>query len=118
MAASCGCLRPRLESGTARGAMQPTRQRVVFPDGCQLPRQEQESSLERILGILPVLQDPPADAVDHRSVAAHQGLESRLVAPAEQAFDKLSIGLIAKRFSRHLACDAAQERAQICRGYA
>jgi hypothetical protein len=90
----------------------------VFVRAVELPREQQKGGLERIFGILSMLQDPPADAVDHRSMPAHQGLEGRLVASAKQAFDEVPIGLIAKRFSRHVTGEAAHKGAQIGTGHA
>jgi hypothetical protein len=48
-------------------------------------------------------QDPPAHAVDHRSVAAHQGLEDRRAAPGEVLLDELPVGLPAQRCGRRIA---------------
>jgi hypothetical protein len=62
------------------------------------------------LCILVMLQDSPADAVDHRPVAVHDGPEAGLVTTGEGSFDKLLVGLVSQRSRRRLIREATEER--------
>ena len=98
--------------------MQPTRQGSVFAHRPQSLGEYQERGLECILGILRVQQDPPADAIDHRTVAMHDGLKRRLVTSRERPFNELSVGLVLQRLRRHSARQATEKVAQVCHGHA
>src|SRR5262249_30996757 len=51
-----------------------------------------EGGLEGVLGVRGVAQDTPADAEDHRPVAAEELLERPLVAARDEAFQQLGVG--------------------------
>src|SRR5262249_16488786 len=89
----------------------------MFTNRLPFPSEDQEGGLEGILGILLLAQDAPADAVDHRPVPAHDGLEDGLVAPGEGSFDELPVGLVSQRFRDHPPREATEEGAQVCRGH-
>src|ERR1700730_3243120 len=62
-----------------------------------------------------MLQGPPADAIDHRTVAMHNGLKRRLVLSSKCPFNKLLVGMVRQRLRRHSASEATEKVAQLCR---
>jgi hypothetical protein len=66
----------------------------AFPisHGSSLARQDQESGLSRILGVVDVRQHPAADTQHHGSMALHKRSESRIVAGGGKTMDQLVIG--------------------------
>src|SRR5262249_32253200 len=57
--------------------------------------QGEEGGLEGVLRVLPVGQQPPADAQDHPAVAAQQLLEGGLVAPRREAGQEVAVRRLA-----------------------
>jgi hypothetical protein len=80
--------------------------------------EHQKRSLKGILGVLRVLQDSPANAIDHRAVTMHDGLERRRVALRERSFHELTIGLLTQQLGVHSAGKATQNVDQSCRRHA
>src|SRR6516164_4196497 len=87
----------------------------MFANRAKSLRQHQAGGLESVFGILVVLQDAPADPVDHRPVPAHDGLENGFVLPREKPLDKLPVGLVSERCRHHPPRQATQEVAYVCR---
>src|SRR5687767_15592531 len=54
--------------------------------------QHQERRLECVFGGVLVAENPAAHAPHHRRVAAHEGVEGRRVAVADEALQKLPVG--------------------------
>src|SRR5438105_3280017 len=94
-------------------AMQPAGQGSVFAKRADAPGKNEKRGLEGILGVLRMLQDPPADAINHWTVAADDCLERRLVTAGQRPFDKPAIRMLTQRLGRHSPCQAAQEFAQL-----
>ena len=69
-------LRP--QGDPQRDAVQPAAQGVAIADRAGPAHQNQEGGLERILDVVRVAEDAPADVQHHRPVADHQLLEGRL----------------------------------------
>jgi hypothetical protein len=63
----------------------------LFSDRGRLARQHQETGLEDILGILDMLEQPPAQTQDHRPMPPNQRRKSRFVSPANESFQQLLI---------------------------
>ena len=77
--------RPTRRGGPRRGATAPTSRR---PERAAPAHQDQERGLERVLGVVLVAEDGPADPQDHRPVPLDQDREGqlgRLVAPRREA---------------------------------
>jgi hypothetical protein len=55
-----------------RHAVQPRADRLALADRAGLAEQHEEGRLERVLGLVRVAQDPPADAEHHRAVPLDQ----------------------------------------------
>ena len=69
-------------------AVQPGPDRFAFADRASLAKQDQERRLERVIGLVWVAQDAPADAEHHRAVPLDQQGEGRVhlgVLPAANA---------------------------------
>ena len=80
--------------------MEPGAQRIPHPEGPGLPDQDQERRLERILGVVRVGQDAPADAQDHRPMPLDQDREGQLgrLAPiGREPLQELPVGQLADR---------------------
>src|SRR5262249_19734365 len=76
---------------------EPTSQRLAIPDCAGVKEQIQESRLERLFGVLPLLEDLPADPHDHRTVPRHQHLERGLGLagrPSHELLDQLPVGMV------------------------
>ena len=58
-------------------AAEPGCERLVDPDRASLAHQDQEGGLERVVGVVPMPQQLPADRQDHRPVTMHQLAERR-----------------------------------------
>src|SRR5262249_26402769 len=86
------------------------------PHRARLAGEDQEAGLEGVLGVLLVAEHPPADAQDHGAVAAHQGLEGRLVAAAQEPLQELAIRQAAQRGPAQVA-ENAVHRDSLCRGH-
>src|SRR4051812_38157030 len=85
-------LRPRRDP--PGNSVEPAGDGVCPPDGCSLAREDQERSLEGILGILPVAQDLAANAQDHRPVPLHECRECglrRRIALGEEPLEQLPV---------------------------
>ena len=52
--------------------MQPRSNRVAPPETASPTGQDEEGGLERVLSVVRVAQEPPADAQDYRTVAGDQ----------------------------------------------
>ena len=59
-------------------AVQPGADRLALADRAGLAEQDQERRLERVVGLVRVAQDAPADAEHHRAVPLDQQGEGRL----------------------------------------
>ena len=65
--------------GDAMGdAMEPASERIAISHGLRPPREDQERGLKRVFGKVRVVEQPPADAQDHRAVAFDERAEGRL----------------------------------------
>jgi hypothetical protein len=83
---SPGMVASGLACDAIRDAVQPTRKRMLLPDGRGLPQEDEQNSLSRVLRIRVLTKHTPADAVDHRPVPPDQGTQSALVALSEELF--------------------------------
>ena len=72
--------------------MPPACQRLRLADRAGLASQDQESSLEGILGVLFIAEDVMADAPDKASVSLQQGSESGLIPAFAEASEELPVG--------------------------
>src|ERR1700722_8245481 len=88
--------RLRLERHAMGDAVTEARQRRVLADAREILGEQEESRLEGILRILLLLQDPPTDAIHHRSVALDDGLEDLRVAFADEPGDQFPVGSVAE----------------------
>ncbi len=73
-----GSVEPRPGRDPHGDAIEPARDRVRPPDRTRLPGQHQEDRLRRVLGVVTIPEDPPADVEHHRAVPLHQHGERRL----------------------------------------
>ena len=55
-------------------------------------RQEEESGLEGVVGVVGIVEDASADAQDHGPVATDQGLEGQLIAVGVVTFQESGVG--------------------------
>jgi hypothetical protein len=72
--------------------VQPVSDEFAGANGRCLADQDEESGLEGVFGILPVAQNPFADAQNHWSVPAKQGLEGRPVPAGEERLQQERVG--------------------------
>ena len=92
-------MRPRLRlpgpAGDPRGdAVQPWPERFRVPHRAGLQRQDQEGRLERVIGRVPVAEQPAADPQDHRPVPPHDLLERGFrasLAARHEPFEQLPV---------------------------
>jgi hypothetical protein len=106
---SCGGLGPGLERHAVSHAVQPAGQGSVPAQAAQVLGEDEEGGLEGVLGVLGVLQDAPADAVDHRAVALHHGVKRRLVPGGKDPFDEVPVGLVGEQLRRHAPRHGTEE---------
>jgi hypothetical protein len=88
----------RGERQTARGAVEPGRQRFGLAQRAGLASQHEKGRLENVLGVLHIAQSAAADAVDHRPVPREQGGEGVLIALLHEALQQG--GVTGRRFAR------------------
>jgi hypothetical protein len=86
----------------------------VLANGSQFLGEHQERRLKGILDVLHVAQDPPADAINHRAVTMHDGLECRSVALVQRSFHELPVRLLTQPLGIHSAGQANQNAVEIC----
>ncbi len=84
-------LGPRPHRHPPGNAVQPGAQPPGVADRPGPLHQHQERRLERILDVVPVAEDPPADAQHHRAVQGHQRGERRLVATRREPLEQLAV---------------------------
>jgi hypothetical protein len=89
--------------------MQPARQGVTLLQARELPGKQEKGCLKGVLTVLGMLQDPPADAVHHGSVAAHQCLKGSLVRTGKQTFNQSDVGLLGQPLCGYSAHQAVEE---------
>src|SRR6266481_8917322 len=94
-------------------AVEPTRPRVSVLHRPELLGQKQKRGLECVLAVLRMLQDAPANAIDHRPMPTYQGLEYHIVASGEVAFDEFPVRPVHYRFGGHSPCYAAEKVTQL-----
>src|SRR5262245_54856507 len=75
--------------------VQPARQRPGLANRPAVDRQDQKGGLERILGVRVVPQYAPAHVQHHRTVAAQEGGERRLVLFGPKAVQQLPVLTVA-----------------------
>ena len=88
-----GPRRPWRSPRPGRPPREPGPQRVRRPERAGLACQDQEGRLGRILGVVVVAEDAPADALHHRAVPTDQGREGGLgarAAPRQESLDELA----------------------------
>jgi hypothetical protein len=81
----------RLEGRLVGNAVKPIPHLGARDNRSRLAEENQECGLEGILGVRRVPQDTLAYAKNHRSVAADEQLEGRLVAVCDESFQQLGI---------------------------
>src|SRR5262245_48162462 len=81
-------------------------------ESASLTGQDQERGLERILGVVLVVQPVPAHAPDQPAVPAQQRRERGLVALADEALEQLAVGLPGGWISEPL--NVPQNGADLC----
>src|SRR5260370_39820366 len=94
-----------VQSHPARHAVKPMADQLARHDRACLTHQHHERGLERIIRVVRIAQQPPADAEHHRAMAAQQLFKCRLVLPADETLQQLPVGLCALPASM---CDPAQ----------
>src|SRR5262249_25568077 len=72
-------------------AVQPAADLLPRRDRGGLADEDEERGLEGVLRVVDVADDAPADVEHHRAVAAHQGREGRLIAPADEPAQQLPV---------------------------
>ena len=72
-----GRVAPDAGSDAIGHAVQPGAERLGVAQRTGLAQQDEERGLEGVLDVATVVEQPPADAQDHRSVPRHQRLERR-----------------------------------------
>ncbi len=72
--------------------VEPAADRIQPTDRAGPPHQDQESRLERILGVVRVMKEVPANAQHHRPVAQNQHLECSRITTAREPLQQLPIG--------------------------
>ena len=87
-----GGRRSRLQRRLVGHAVEPVGDHLPRHDGSRLADEDEEGGLEGVLGVVVAVEDPAADAPDHRAVPLHQGGERRFLAAAEVALQQLPIG--------------------------
>ncbi len=85
--------------------MQPTGEARGPADGSCLVGQHEKGCLESVLGVVPVSQNPLADAENHRPVPLDESRECFLIAAVHKGLQKLSL-----RHGRFAADDEAANR--------
>ncbi len=66
------CGRPRLQRRLVRHPMQPVDDHFSGHDGSRLADEDEEGSLEGVLGVVVVVEDPAAHSPHHRTMALHE----------------------------------------------
>ncbi len=84
-------LGPRPHRHSPGDAVQPRAQPPGVADRPGPLHQDQERRLERVLDVVPVAEDPPADAQHHRTVQRHQRGERRLVVAGREPLEQLAV---------------------------
>jgi hypothetical protein len=72
-------------------AIEPTAYRRALANGAGLAGEDQKGRLKNVLGVLVMVEDPPADAQDRRSMPFHEGGEGGFVAAAREALEQLTV---------------------------
>lgn len=72
--------------------MEPIRDHFSRHNGSRLPYQDEESSLEGILGIVVAAENATTDAPDHWAVSAHEGCEGGVFSLFDEGRQELPIG--------------------------
>jgi hypothetical protein len=86
------CAGVGLNRDPVRHTVQPARQRTLDrPDRVSLAHQDQERRLKRVLGIIRIAENLPANGQHHRPVALHECLERRCVTPGRIPLQKVRI---------------------------
>ena len=91
---------PGLQGDPEGDAVEPAAERLDALEPAGLAGQREEGRLERVVGRVGVVQDPPAGTPDHRPVPPDEGRERRLgpgitLAPGEPA-KQLGVGPLAR----------------------
>jgi hypothetical protein len=96
----------------ARDAMEPAAHRSAFAYRAGFAGQHQKGGLKDIVWIRAGTEDPAADAVDQRSVAAHQHLKGPGIACLGQALQELAVAELPGRPAGGEHLQALYDRAQ------
>ncbi len=89
--------------------MKPGGQRLADPQGPSLANQDEERRLKRILDVLGLAEDSPADGDNHGPVPGHEGSKSRFVPILGKSLNELRIRQAGR-------CAPDEEPAQIAQG--
>ena len=115
---------PGLQGDPEGDAVEPAAERLDALEPAGLAGQREEGRLERVVGRVGVVQDPPAGATDHRPVPPDEGRERRLgpgITPAlgepakQLGVGPLARGAVAEESDQVLA-DSADSRVDHGRG--
>jgi hypothetical protein len=79
------------KGGAVGDAVQPAGERRAAPERACLPGEGEEGGLEGVLGVLPVAQEPAADAEHHGAVPPDEHLEGGLVAAGGEPFEEVAV---------------------------
>jgi hypothetical protein len=94
-------------------AVQPARERIGLANGGRVPRQHQKRGLERVLGVLFVVQHLPADPQDQGTVPLHQGSKRSLLAAGGKALQQLAVGQALDRFGSDQFLNVSDDCSQL-----
>ena len=101
-------------SGRAnRHAVEPVAQQLRLAERPGLAGQNEEDSLEGVLGVMAVAEELPADVHHQRPVAGHQGGERGLtggVAPMDEPLEQLTVGKSGCRTALEEHADLSDQR--------
>src|SRR5262249_28415632 len=82
-----------------------------------LPDQDEEGGLEGVIGVVGVVQDTAADALDHAAVPLDEGGEGGFVAVAGEASQQLAVGHVVVGPQARQLAEGSQDPALLCRSH-
>jgi hypothetical protein len=84
----------------------------MLTSGLRLAGEHEKRGLKSIFGIMPVVQDMPADAEHERPMPPHERLERRRIAPRREMLEEL---IVRQMFRPDEMPNAAQDSARLYR---
>ncbi len=91
---------PGLEGDPVGDPEQPAAQGIPPADGGGFAEEHQEGRLERILRLVPIVQDAPAGAQDHGAVPPDDGFKGRFILEMDETLEELPIPEVGRAATR------------------